>query len=387
MVTAAHDQSTPAGPASTRMTEPDATLATDPDATPAAHPDAGLATDPDAGLATDPDTTWVTGPEAGRATDPASALAAARRLSPRLAERAAEHDAAGRFPAADFDDLRAAGLLGLMVPARLGGCGASFADYAAVAAELAAGSGATALIFNMHASVTGALAQTPDELVRQLGAPESFFAERDRVLAAAAAGALYAVAMSERGAGSRLSRLRTSYRPAAEGFHLTGSKAFVSAAGHADAYLVAARAAGTTGTTGTTGTNGTDGRAAGVDEQAGAAEPRVSYFLVPAGDGVTVEPTWDALGMRATGSHDLHLDVVRPGRAARRAGGADRAAGAGDAAVAGGVLRRGVRRCRPLGRALRRGVRAGAQPARAAGGARQDRPRRRGGGRRRAGGR
>ena len=27
-------------------------------------------------------------------------------------------------------------------------------------------------------------------------------------------------------------------------------------------------------------------------------------------DGVTVEPTWDSLGMRATGSHDVHFDVT-----------------------------------------------------------------------------
>ena len=219
-----------------------------------------------------------------RPVDAAAAHAVAADLAPRLAERAAGYDVTGEFPAADFDDLRAAGLLGLMAPVHLGGCGASFADYAVVAAELAGGAGATALIFNMHASVTGALANTPDEVARQLGAPESFFAARDRVLAAAAGGALYAVAMSERGAGSRLSKLTTSYRHTGDGFHITGSKAFVSAAGHADAYLVAARCV--------------DG-----------AEPRVSYFLVPGGDGVTVEPTWDAMGMRATASHDVHLDV------------------------------------------------------------------------------
>jgi alkylation response protein AidB-like acyl-CoA dehydrogenase len=213
--------------------------------------------------------------------DPASALAAARALVPALAARAADHDAAGTFPAADFADLRTAGLLGLMVPPRLGGPGAGFADYAEVAMELGAGAGATALVFNMHASVTGALAQTPDDVARAVGVPESYFAMRDRALRQAADGALFAVAMSERGAGSRLSKLTSSYEPVDGGFHITGSKTFVSGAGHADFYLVAARRG-----------------------------DAVSHFLVPAGPGLTVERTWDSMGMRATGSDDLHLDVT-----------------------------------------------------------------------------
>jgi alkylation response protein AidB-like acyl-CoA dehydrogenase len=222
--------------------------------------------------------------------DQAAALAAVRELAPVLSSRAGEYDEAGRFPMADFDDLRAAGVLGLMVPTRLGGVGACFADYTDVARELAAGSGATALIFNMHASVTGALAHTSDDMARSLGAPDSYFAARDQILADAAAGSLYAVAMSERGVGSRLSQLRTRYERTPDGFHITGSKAFVSGAGHADAYLVAAKAS----------TPGADG------------EPVVSHFLVPAGDGVTVDETWDSLGMRATGSHDVHLNVTVP---------------------------------------------------------------------------
>lgn len=214
----------------------------------------------------------------------AAAHEVARELAPRFADRAQVHDASGAFPTEDFADLRARGLLGLMVPTELGGFGASFADYAAVATELATGAGSTALIFNMHASVTGALAQTTDDLVRQLGAPDSFFAARDQVLADAASGALYAVAMSERGSGSRLSRTSTCYRRTDGGFRITGSKAFVSGAGHADAYLVTAK-------------------------DADAAESKVSYFLVPASNGAQVEPTWDAMGMRATGSHDVHFDV------------------------------------------------------------------------------
>ncbi|ANZ43490.1 acyl-CoA dehydrogenase [Lentzea guizhouensis] len=201
-----------------------------------------------------------------------------------MAGRAARYDASGDFPEEDFADLRAAGLLGLMAPEQLGGAGASFADYTDVAIQLGSGAGATALIFNMHASVTGALAHTPDELVRQFGGAEGFFAFRDRVLKGAAEGALYAVAMSERGIGSRLSKVKTSYERTGSGFHISGAKTFVSGAGHADAYLVAAR-----------------------DKH--SDEPKISYFLVPAGPGVEVQRTWDSLGMRATTSHDLHLEA------------------------------------------------------------------------------
>jgi alkylation response protein AidB-like acyl-CoA dehydrogenase len=210
----------------------------------------------------------------------------ARRLAPRFAARAAAHDRDGSFPADDFADLRTAGLFGLMVPERLGGAGAGFADYAAVAYELARGNGATALIFNMHASVTGALSGVTDELADALGLPPEALEARDAHLKAAANGSWYAVAMSERGAGSRLSQMTTSYEAVDGGYHIRGAKTFCSGAGHADGYLVAARS---------------------------TADPtKVSQFLVPAGPGLRVEETWDALGMRATGSHDVHVDVTVP---------------------------------------------------------------------------
>lgn len=215
------------------------------------------------------------------------ALAAARRLVPRMAARAGRHDGDGSFPADDFADLRAAGLFGLMVPAHLGGVGATFAEYTAAAMELARGNGASALVFNMHASVTGALGAVTEEMAEALGLPAESLAARDRFLSDAADGSWYAVAMSERGVGSRLSQLSTVYEPVDGGFRIKGAKAFCSGAGHADGYLVAARS---------------------------AADPSVvSQFLVPATvDGLHVEPTWDSLGMRATSSHDLHLDVTVP---------------------------------------------------------------------------
>lgn len=216
------------------------------------------------------------------------ALARAHEAAAGMADRADAADRTGSFPAEDVQALRTSGLLGLMVPERLGGAGAGFADYAEVAMALAAGSGSTALVFNMHASVTGALALTPDDLARALGVPETYFDARDEVLRHVLQGALYAVAMSERGAGSRLSEMATRYRAVPGGWVLTGSKAFCSGSTHADVFLVAARAEG--------------------DD---AGEPRVSQFLVPAdAAGLTVETTWDSLGMRATASNDVHLDEV-----------------------------------------------------------------------------
>jgi alkylation response protein AidB-like acyl-CoA dehydrogenase len=207
----------------------------------------------------------------------------ARELAAAFRERAAGYDRDAEFPARDFEDLRSAGLLGLMVPEPLGGHGASFATYAAVAHELAQGSGATALVFNMHASVTGALAATPEELARAMGAPDSFFARSREILRRAADGALYLVAMSERGAGSRFSQMTTAYDAEGDGWRIRGHKTFCSGAGHADAYLVVARRG-----------------------------DAISQFLVPAGDGIVVERTWDPLGMRATASNDVHLDVLAP---------------------------------------------------------------------------
>ena len=128
-------------------------------------------------------------------------------LARTFAERAAEHDVTAAFPRADVDDLRSSGLLGLLVPVEQGGMGGGFADYVAVAQLLARGAGSTALLFNMHASVTGSLAAVPEDLARSLGATDGFFAHREKVLTAAAQGAMYGVAITEREAGSRLSAM------------------------------------------------------------------------------------------------------------------------------------------------------------------------------------
>ena len=216
-----------------------------------------------------------------------SAVATAQQCARRFVERAAEHDRNASFPAADVAELRDSGLLGLLVPQRLGGMGGGFEDYTKVAVELARGSCSTALVFNMHASVTGSLAGVPDALARELGAPETFFATRDEILTRAAEGAMFGVAITEREAGSRLWATKTTYERTADGYRIRGEKSVATGAGHVTAYLTTARAA-----------------EAGEDD-----DPRISYFLVPHGAGVTVRETWDPLGMRATVSNGLSLDV------------------------------------------------------------------------------
>ncbi|MBW3651422.1 MAG: acyl-CoA/acyl-ACP dehydrogenase [Actinobacteria bacterium] len=214
-------------------------------------------------------------------------LSLAEEVGAAWAPRAAEYDRTAAFPQADMDDLRSSGLLGLLVPDRLGGMGAGFEDYVRVAVRLARSSGASALLFNMHASVTGALARVPDDLVRALGAPQSFLATRDEVLERAVAGAMYGVAISEIGAGPRLSALQTYYRKEDGKYRIRGRKSTCSGAGHLDAYLVAARDAA-------------------VPEE---GSPRISYFLVPNADIGDVEQRWDPLGMRGTASNGFTIDA------------------------------------------------------------------------------
>jgi alkylation response protein AidB-like acyl-CoA dehydrogenase len=155
-----------------------------------------------------------------------------------------------------------------------------------VAVALAEGNASTALIFNMHAAVTGGLASIPEDLARGMGAGDSFFEARDRILRAAVDGAIYGVAITEPEVGSRLSALRSTYEPQDDGYRIQGTKSFCSGAGHLDAYLVAARRAGST------------------DDA-----PVISYFLVPAGEGLRVDETWNPLGMRATASNGMEIDA------------------------------------------------------------------------------
>lgn len=204
-------------------------------------------------------------------------------LVPGMAARADRYDREASFPEEDVADLRASGLLGLLVPEELGGMGAGFEVYVRVAAVLATGNAATALLFNMHSAVVGSMARLPPAFVEALRVSEAGISHIEEFMRRAARGSMYGVAISEAGDSSPISGRRSVYREEDGGYSIEGTKVACSGAGHLDGYLVAA------------------------SPETGPEQ--VSYFLVPAGAGVEAVGDWDPLGMRATESRGLSVDV------------------------------------------------------------------------------
>ena len=91
-------------------------------------------------------------------------------LAETFATRARKNDEQASFPVENYADMRAAGLMGMMVPESHGGMGADFYDYTRAAGKLAQGDGATAVTFNMHNIITATLAEVDESvLVGRIG--------------------------------------------------------------------------------------------------------------------------------------------------------------------------------------------------------------------------
>ncbi len=199
-------------------------------------------------------------------------------LTSRLAATASTHDATGAFPFENVALLHEAGLLALTAPASLGGGGVGLAQAAEVIREIARGEPSTALIvimqyINLATLPTG---RWPEHLVRRVIG--------DAVERGALINALRVE--PELGTPIRGGLPATIASRTPDGWSISGTKIYSTGAEGLAWAIVWAR----------------------TDE----AEPRVGAFLVPtAADGFRVEKTWDPLGMRATGSHDVVLDKVK----------------------------------------------------------------------------
>jgi len=198
-------------------------------------------------------------------------IALARELVPELAASAPEHDRDGTFVADGFALLREHRLFSMLVPAELGGGGATHAEACAVQAELAHGCPATSLSFSMHSHLVAAQVWRHR---RGLPAP---------VLQRVADEQLCLIST---GASDWLESSGTA-TPVDGGYRVSARKMPASGCPAGDVLVTSVR-----------WDDAPDG-------------PKVVHCSIPfANQGVTIEETWDTMGMRGTGSHTVVVDDV-----------------------------------------------------------------------------
>ncbi len=201
-------------------------------------------------------------------------------------DQATRHDTDNTFPFDTFAALRQAGFLRLTLPENAGGANASPLDAMLAVERLAKGNGSVALGISMHLiCVAGFAAQesrTPavECLLRDV--------QHDGALVNGLA------SEPDLGSPSRGGGFRTTATKIAGGWEISGRKTWST--------LSPALTYGNVMLT--------------VREEDGS-ETRGAFLVPMNSDGVRIEDTWDNLGMRATGSHDVVFDQVRVPDSAR----------------------------------------------------------------------
>ncbi len=199
-------------------------------------------------------------------------------LAPGFAARAAQHDRDASFAFENFEELSAAGLLALTVPIANGGSGAGAREAARIINIFGKADPSTALVLSMHYIHHLTIAKSdrwPAHLAARLA--------RETIDGVALINALRVE--PDLGSPSRGGLPATIARRTPDGWRITGRKTYSTGAPILKWYAVWAR----------------------TDEP----EVRLGIFLVPAGlPGTRIIETWDHLGLRASGSHDVVFDDV-----------------------------------------------------------------------------
>jgi alkylation response protein AidB-like acyl-CoA dehydrogenase len=151
----------------------------------------------------------------------------------KLLPAAAEIDEKSRFPLGEVRGLAELGLLGVNVPASLGGAEAGPVAYALSMMEIARGCASTAVTMAVTNMVAEIICRFGNDAQRAAYVPKLTSGEF-------AAGSF---ALSEPGAGSDPGGMETTATPTANGFVLNGAKAWVTSGGHAGVIVVWARTA------------------------------------------------------------------------------------------------------------------------------------------------
>lgn len=202
-------------------------------------------------------------------------------LAAEFGERAEGYDRTGEFPHENFRSLHRHGLLALAVPTRYGGAGASLATLARVIGRVSKADPSTGLILTMQYLFT-------DLTARSANWPEAVRAH------------VFATVVRD---GALINGLRVE---PALGTPARGGRPDTIARQEKDGWRINGRKIYSTGIHGLTWLS--------VWARTDETPPRIGGWLVHRDTpGVSVIESWDHLGMRATGSHEVVLEnVVTP---------------------------------------------------------------------------
>lgn len=197
----------------------------------------------------------------------------ADKIAAKFGASAETHDRDGSFVAENYDLLREAGLIGAAVPVDLGGDGLDYATLCGVVRRIGRSCGSTALAFSMHCHQVAVAAWRWQHMQ----------APTDGLLRRVAAENLVLVSSG----GSDWLQGSGSATKVEGGFLINARKIFSSGCQAGNILMTSA---------------------VYEDPEAG---PSVLHFGVPfSAEGVTILDTWDTMGMRGTGSHDVELNDV-----------------------------------------------------------------------------
>lgn len=151
-----------------------------------------------------------------------------------------EIDEEERFPVETVQKMAKAGFLGIPFPKEYGGQGADNLTYSLCVEELSRVCGTTGVIVSAHTSLCAAP-------IYEFGTAQ----QKEKYLVPLAKGAkLGAFALTEPGAGTDAGGQQTKAVLQGDSYILNGSKIFITNAGYADIYLIAAMTAPSQGTRG-----------------------------------------------------------------------------------------------------------------------------------------
>jgi alkylation response protein AidB-like acyl-CoA dehydrogenase len=193
-----------------------------------------------------------------------------------LAPSAGQNDKAARFSTEAIASLGQSGLLGLMLPADVGGSGLGPRTLAAVVATLAEADASVAMVYLMHIlGATAISAARPG--VARAATP---------ILQEISAGRhLSTLAFSEAGSRSHFWAPISRAHRNGNGVRISARKSWVTSAGHAQSYVVSALA----------------------PEGAGPTDSTL-YLVTADTPGLSVAGPWDGLGLRANASSPITLE-------------------------------------------------------------------------------